>query len=193
MSFWSDATKIIGAGAGIASGVLKGAGVGKQISPVLDIVSGAIGAFKKPATVAATVPATPLPAPTRVIHAGAKAPVRSLKTNITIGARTPAGAVARAATGKIVQAAGTRVFPGLGSLPALPLSGGTDVVVHADGTATVKKKYRRMNYGNAKAARRAIRRIKGVRKMLQDIEKQLPRRTVRSTTHAHAHTHRRKR
>lgn len=42
------------------------------------------------------------------------------------------------------------------------------------------KKRRRMNYGNAKAARRAIRRIKGTRKLLQDIEKQLPRRTVRS-------------
>lgn len=43
-----------------------------------------------------------------------------------------------------------------------------------------KKKYRRMNYGNAKAARRAIRRIKGVRKMLQDIERQLPRKQVRA-------------
>lgn len=40
------------------------------------------------------------------------------------------------------------------------------------------RKRRRMNFGNAKAARRAIRRIKGTRKLLQDIEKQLPRRTV---------------
>lgn len=43
-----------------------------------------------------------------------------------------------------------------------------------------RKKYRRMNYGNGKAARRAIRRIKGTRKLLQSIEKQLPRRTVRA-------------
>jgi len=35
---------------------------------------------------------------------------------------------------------------------------------------------RRMNPGNAKAARRAIRRIKSVRGMLQSIERQLPRR-----------------
>lgn len=35
---------------------------------------------------------------------------------------------------------------------------------------------RRMNPGNAKAARRAIRRIKSVRKMLQSIESQLPKR-----------------
>lgn len=40
------------------------------------------------------------------------------------------------------------------------------------------RRRRRMNFGNAKAARRAIRRIKGTRKLLQDIEKQLPRRTV---------------
>lgn len=38
-----------------------------------------------------------------------------------------------------------------------------------------KRKYRRMNYGNMKAARRAIRRIKGARKMLQEIERQLPK------------------
>lgn len=35
---------------------------------------------------------------------------------------------------------------------------------------------RRMNAGNAKAARRAIRRIKSVRKLLQSIERELPRR-----------------
>lgn len=35
---------------------------------------------------------------------------------------------------------------------------------------------RRMNAGNAKAARRAIRRIKAVRHMLQSIERQLPKR-----------------
>lgn len=40
----------------------------------------------------------------------------------------------------------------------------------------VTRRRRRMNFGNAKAARRAIRRIKGTRKLLQDIEKQLPRR-----------------
>lgn len=42
----------------------------------------------------------------------------------------------------------------------------------------VTRKRRRMNFGNGKAARRAIRRIKGTRKLLQDIEKQLPRRAA---------------
>lgn len=37
-------------------------------------------------------------------------------------------------------------------------------------------KSRRMNAGNAKAARRAIRRIKSVRHLLQSIERELPRR-----------------
>lgn len=39
---------------------------------------------------------------------------------------------------------------------------------------------RRMNVCNPRAARRAIRRVKGARKMLQQIEKQLPHRTVHS-------------
>lgn len=40
------------------------------------------------------------------------------------------------------------------------------------------RRRRRMDYGNVKAAKRAIRRIKGTRKLLQDIERQLPRKTV---------------
>lgn len=54
------------------------------------------------------------------------------------------------------------------------LVGGDDLVGMLPGFG--KKRRRRMNYGNAKAARRAIRRIKGTRKLLQDIEKQMPRR-----------------
>lgn len=38
---------------------------------------------------------------------------------------------------------------------------------------------KRMNAGNAKAARRAIRRIKSVRKLLQSIERELPRRPAK--------------
>lgn len=47
---------------------------------------------------------------------------------------------------------------------------------------------RRMNVGNAKAARRAVRRIKGARKLLQSIEKQMPRRPAsRGKTQHHHH------
>ena len=45
------------------------------------------------------------------------------------------------------------------------------------GTVGVEfRKHRHMNAGNAKAARRAIRRIKSVRHMLVSIERELPRR-----------------
>jgi len=39
---------------------------------------------------------------------------------------------------------------------------------------------RRMNFGNARAARRSVRRIKGARKLLKDIEKLMPKRTARA-------------
>ncbi len=51
------------------------------------------------------------------------------------------------------------------------------VGVSSMGTVGIRfGKTRRMNSGNAKAARRAIRRIKGVRHLLQSIERELPRR-----------------
>lgn len=46
---------------------------------------------------------------------------------------------------------------------------------------------RRMNVGNSRAARRSVRRLKGARKLLQDIEKMMPRRTVRSRAPHHHH------
>lgn len=97
-----------------------------------------------------------------------------------------------------------------GILPALPtiVSGAGAVlrnpVVRAAGSAAVGaaagmlvddfgrpiRKRRRMNFGNAKAARRAIRRIKGTRKLLQSIERQLPRRPAPRPRATGAHTHR---
>lgn len=38
---------------------------------------------------------------------------------------------------------------------------------------------RRMNVGNARAARRSVRRLKGARKLLRDIEKMMPTKTSR--------------
>lgn len=46
---------------------------------------------------------------------------------------------------------------------------------------------RRMNVGNSRAARRSVRRLKGARKLLQDIEKMMPRKTVRSRAQHHHH------
>jgi len=47
---------------------------------------------------------------------------------------------------------------------------------------------RRMNFGNARAARRSVRRIKGARKLLKDIERLMPKRTVRAARHSVTHT-----
>lgn len=44
---------------------------------------------------------------------------------------------------------------------------------------------RRMNVGNARAARRSVRRLRGARKLLRDIEKMMPSKTTRRrATHA---------
>lgn len=50
-----------------------------------------------------------------------------------------------------------------------------DIVLDEFGNP-VRARRRRMNFGNAKAAKRAVRRIKGTQKLLKDIEKLLPRR-----------------
>jgi len=47
---------------------------------------------------------------------------------------------------------------------------------------------RRMNVGNARAARRSVRRLKGARKLLRDIEKMMPTRTTRRRAPVH-HDH----
>ena len=72
------------------------------------------------------------------------------------------------------------VAPGAGTrmpTPTQAAHGVTGVGLSSMGTIGIKfKGTRRMNAGNAKAARRAIRRIKSVRHMLQSIERELPRR-----------------
>jgi len=45
---------------------------------------------------------------------------------------------------------------------------------------------RRMNFGNARAARRSVRRLKGARKLLKDIEKMMPTKTSRRRSPSHA-------
>lgn len=56
------------------------------------------------------------------------------------------------------------------------------------GEGPVCVRNRRMNFGNARAARRSVRRIKGARKLLKDIEKLMPKRTVRAARHSVTHT-----
>lgn len=87
----------------------------------------------------------------------------------------PAGAIARGVVG-----GGRQTMPGGLSLskgPQRPVPGLRGRVQRLlPGGETGYYSARRMNAGNAKAARRAIRRIKAVRKLLQSIERELPRR-----------------
>jgi len=46
---------------------------------------------------------------------------------------------------------------------------------------------RRMNFGNARAARRGVRRLKGARKLLRDIEKMMPTKTRARRAPQHHH------
>lgn len=80
--------------------------------------------------------------------------------------------------GTIVSTAGKV----LRSTPGAVAAGvaGTAAVDYLMDDCRPRKRYRRMNYMNGKAAKRAIRRIKGVRKICADIERQLPKRTVKT-------------
>jgi len=54
---------------------------------------------------------------------------------------------------------------------------GVDILLDEFGNP-IRPRRRRMNFGNARAAKRAVRRIKGTQKLLKDIEKLLPRRSA---------------
>lgn len=72
---------------------------------------------------------------------------------------------------------GLEGLQGLTPTPAQKKQGVTAVGVSPLGTVGVAfRKHRHMNAGNAKAARRAIRRIKSVRHLLTSIERELPHR-----------------
>ena len=79
----------------------------------------------------------------------------------------------------IARVAGAAVRSPLGRavVGTAAVAGVADIVFDEFGQP-VRRRRRRMNFGNAKAARRAIRRIKGTQKMLKDIEKLLPRRAA---------------
>jgi len=85
--------------------------------------------------------------------------------------------------------AGAGAYYAAGSTKAIVAAGGSRVnqggyviVYNADGSVAKIYKRRRMNPMNARAARRAIRRIKGARKLLQRIERSLPK----ARTHHHS-------
>jgi len=99
-----------------------------------------------------------------------------------LGSRT----VAAASTGAVVGAA---FFGGGGGNGGVCPSG--KHLNKQDGIGGPARTYcvsnRRMNFGNAKAARRSVRRLKGARKLLRDIEKMMPTRTTKRRAPQHHH------
>jgi len=108
------------------------------------------------------------------------------------------GTIGRVLTGRVATAGG--IGAAVGSLFAGGGGGGGDCpsgwhlnkqdgVGGPAGTYCVRN--RRMNFGNARAARRGVRRLKGARKLLRDIEKMMPTktRTRRAPAGHSAHLH----
>ncbi len=97
-------------------------------------------------------------------------------------------AIGRVATAVGIGAAAQSIFGGGGAPGACTVGhhlNKQDGVGGPAGTYCVKN--RRMNVGNARAARRAVRRLKGARKLLRDIEKMMPTRSTRRRAPQHHH------
>lgn len=93
--------------------------------------------------------------------------------------------IGRVLTGRVATGVG------IGALGASILGGGgngcpSGYHLAKDGSQRCVRN-RRMNFGNARAARRSVRRLKGARKLLRDIEKMMPTKTRarRAPTHHH--------
>lgn len=105
----------------------------------------------------------------------------------------PAGrTIGRALTGRAAAAAGLGVALGQtfngagdGACPSGWHLNKQDGVGGPAGSYCVRN--RRMNFGNARAARRGVRRLKGARKLLKDIEKMMPRAPARRRAPDHHH------
>ncbi len=177
-----------GIGGAIAGTLLGGIGGGGATPPIID----------RP----------PLPGGGRVLPAAMRfakrptiqlPPVGTRTTQMSIFSSLPAilsggarvgRAAGRVLTGRTAAAAGAGVLVGQllpdGSTGACP-SGWHPA---KDGSGRCVRN-RRMNFGNARAARRSVRRLKGARKLLQDIEKMMPRRPAPRARRdlAAGHTH----
>lgn len=157
--------------------------VGKVVTPFL-------GASKAAQPVLSAVSKVPL------LGAALKA-VPGIGTAITAGTLATSAYKALSASKAVVPVA-TSAAKGLSTLTKVGIgtavAGGTAAAVsHFANTGQVPAGYhvsrrtgnivrnRRMNVGNAKAARRAVRRIKGVRKLLMKIEREMPHRACKHT------------
>lgn len=121
-------------------------------------------------------------APAAILPAVAAAAPRVLPA---IGRVLTGRSAAAATTGVMVgQMIGGNGANGGGVCPPGQHPNKQDGIRGPAGTYCVRN--RRMNFGNARAARRSVRRLKGARKLLQDIERMMPRRPApRARAHHH--------
>ena len=174
-----------GIGGLIGSTLLGGLGGGGRTPPIVQRPPLPGGGFVQPAAARRAVfggrrPTIQLP------------PVGTPVTSMSIFSSLPAiisggarvgRAAGRVLTGRGAAAAGAGVLAGQlllpdGSAGACP----SGFHLAKDGSGRCVRN-RRMNFGNARAARRSVRRLKGARKLLQDIEKMMPRRPAARARH----------
>ena len=173
-----------GIGGAIGGALLGGIGGGGRTPPIVQRPPLPGGGFVQPAAVrrAAVRPIIQLPPVGTPVTS--MSIFSSLPAIISGGARVARGA-GRVITGRTAAAASAGVLVGQllpdGSTGACP----SGFHLAKDGSGRCVRN-RRMNFGNARAARRSVRRLKGARKLLQDIEKMMPRRpAARSRQHHH--------
>lgn len=105
-----------------------------------------------------------------------------LKAGAALGLVGGAAKVVTSSSKALVPVGKALTKPGVGKIAAGTVAGTVagDYLYDAAGNIIgQKQRHRRMNPMNVKAARRAIRRVKAARKILRNIEKQLPKAACR--------------
>lgn len=171
-----------GIGGAIGGALLGGIGGGARTPPIIDRPPLPGGGRVLPAAQRfAKRPTIQLP-PVGQMRTTQMSIFSSLPAIISGGARV-GRAAGRVITGRTAAAASAGVLAGQlllpdGSAGACP----SGFHLAKDGSGRCVRN-RRMNFGNARAARRSVRRLKGARKLLQDIEKMMPRRPAARPRH----------
>jgi len=171
-----------GIGGTIGSVLLGGIGGGGATPPIAERPPLPGGGFIQPAAVRfARRPTIQLPpiGQTRTTQMSIFSSLPAIFRGVGAAGR----AVGRAAGSRTAAAAGAGVLAGQLLLP----DGSTGACpsgwhLAKDGSGRCVRN-RRMNFGNARAARRSVRRLKGARKLLQDIERMMPRRPAARPRH----------
>jgi len=175
--------------AGIFGGALSGAG-GR--TPDIRPSSPLPGAgFIQPAAVRRAAPRRLIQLPPIGQQRTTQMSIFSSLPAILRGGRAAGAAIGRAAGSRTAAAAGAGALAAQILLP----DGSTGACPSGwhpakDGSGRCVRN-RRMNFGNARAARRSVRRLKGARKLLKDIESMMPRRPAARPRRdlAAGHTH----